>query len=177
MHHKSCTISAVYVLKHKADIPGKILNAESMFCVCVSTAHLHFELGVEQQHKVDVGIATVHIHQEGVFHHQPAVWPAETKSVMANAVQTLDPVTAWPLDNGSLPEANPHRQHNEPLHAFSILHSYFYPHTHLDRVFSLQALGSQISDEGERTDREKFQLRKTKKTESQFNQAVRQQHV
>lgn len=55
-----------------ADLPGKVLNANSVFGVCKSTTHFHFELWVKQQHKVDVAIVSVHIHQEGVFHHQPA---------------------------------------------------------------------------------------------------------
>lgn len=89
-----------------ADLPSEVLDADSIFGVSVSTAHFHFELRVKQQHKVDPAVVSVHIHQEGVFHHQPAARPAETELMMANAVQALDPVAPRPLEDGSLPETS-----------------------------------------------------------------------
>lgn len=56
-------------------------------------ADLHLELWVKQQHKVDLAVIPAHIDEEGVFHHQPAVRPAETEPMVAKAVQTLDVVT------------------------------------------------------------------------------------
>lgn len=64
--------------KQTADPPSEVLEADSISGVCVNAAHFHFELWVEQQHKVDLAVVSVHIHQEGVFNHQPAARPAET---------------------------------------------------------------------------------------------------
>lgn len=55
-----------------AELPSEVLKADSIFGVCVGTAHFHFELLVKEEHKVYASIVSVHIHQEGVFHHQPA---------------------------------------------------------------------------------------------------------
>lgn len=63
---------AVGAQANTADLPSEVLDADSIFGVCVGTAHFHFELWVKQQHKVDPAVVSVHIHQEGVFHHQPA---------------------------------------------------------------------------------------------------------
>lgn len=87
-----------------AELPSEVLKAHSIFGVCVGAAHFHFELLVEKQHKVYVSIVSVHVHQEGVFHHQPAPWPAEAETMMTNTVQALDPVAPWSLENGPLPE-------------------------------------------------------------------------
>lgn len=67
-------------------------------------ANFHTELWVKQQHKVDSAIIPAHIHEERVFHHQPALRPAETELMMAKAVQTLNAVTTWPLVNRPLPK-------------------------------------------------------------------------
>lgn len=58
--------------QHTADLPSEVLKADSVFGVCIGTPHFHFELWVKQQHKVDVAMVSVHIHQERVFDHQPA---------------------------------------------------------------------------------------------------------
>lgn len=55
-----------------AKLPREVLKTHSVFGVCVSAAHFHFELLVKEQHKVDAPIVSVHVHQEGVLHHQPA---------------------------------------------------------------------------------------------------------
>lgn len=81
------------IIKHIADLPSEVLDADSIFSVCVSTAYFHFELWVKQQHKVDATVVSTHVQQEGVFHHQPAARPAETELMMTDAVQALDPVT------------------------------------------------------------------------------------
>lgn len=69
-----------------AELPSEVLKADSIFGVCVGTAHFHFELLVKEQHKVYASIVSVHIHEEGVFHHQPASGPAEAELVVTNAV-------------------------------------------------------------------------------------------
>lgn len=97
---------AVSVGVNKADLPSEVLDADSVFGVCVGAAHLHFELGVKQQHKVDPAVVSVHVHQEGVFHNQPASRPAKAELMMANAVQALDPVAARPLKDRPLPETS-----------------------------------------------------------------------
>lgn len=56
----------------RTDLPGEVLQADSVFGVCVSMAHSNFELWVKQQNEVDPPFVSVHIHQERVFHHQPA---------------------------------------------------------------------------------------------------------
>lgn len=76
------------------DPPCEVLDADSIFSVGVRSAHFHVELGVEEQHKVDVAVVSVHVHQEGVFDHQPPTRPAEAELVVTDAVQTLDPVTS-----------------------------------------------------------------------------------
>lgn len=75
-----------------ADLPSEVLDAHAISGVCVGTAHFHFELLVKEQHKVDASVVPVHVHQEGVLHHQPAPRPAEAEAMMTNAVQALDPV-------------------------------------------------------------------------------------
>lgn len=86
------------------DLPSEVLNAHSILGVCEGAAHLHVELWVKKQHKVDPAVVSVHVHEEGVLHHQPAPRPAETQLVVADAVQTLDPVAARPLENGPFPD-------------------------------------------------------------------------
>lgn len=87
-----------------AALPRKVLKADAIFGVCVGTAHFHCELLVKEQHKVDVSINSVHVHQEGVFHHQPAPGPAEAEAMMPDTVQALDPVAPRSLEYGPLPE-------------------------------------------------------------------------
>lgn len=112
--HNHRTTSGINMLPTKAvsagvntaDLPGEVLDADSVFGVCVGAAHLHFELGVKQQHKVDPAVVSVHVHQEGVFHNQPASRPAKAELMMADAVQALDPVAARPLKDRPLPETS-----------------------------------------------------------------------
>lgn len=77
-----------------AGVPGEVLDADAIFGVCEGTAHFHIELRVKQQHKVNSAVVSVHIHEEGVFHHQPAPRPAETELMVADAVQALDPMAS-----------------------------------------------------------------------------------
>lgn len=72
MYHNVTPDIKTYIGKDTADLPSEVLNADSVSGVCISTAHFHFELWVKQQHKVDLAVVSVHIHQEGIFHHQPA---------------------------------------------------------------------------------------------------------
>lgn len=69
-----------------SDVPSEVVKADSVFRVCVSTAYFHFELGIKQQHKVDVAVVSVHIHQEGLLHNQPPAGPAEEELMMTSAV-------------------------------------------------------------------------------------------
>lgn len=112
--HNHSTTSSINTLPTKAvgagvntaDLPSEVLDADSVFGVRVGAAHLHFELGVKQQHKVDPAVVSVHVHQEGVFHNQPASRPAKAELMMADAVQALDPVAARPLKDRPLPETS-----------------------------------------------------------------------
>lgn len=91
---------------NKADLPSEVVKAHSISGVCVRTAHFHFELRVKQKHKVDPAVVSVHVHQEGVLHNQPAARPAKAELMMTDAVQALDPVASRPLEDGSFPETH-----------------------------------------------------------------------
>lgn len=104
------------------DVPGEVLDAHAVLGVGEGAAHLHVELRVKQQHKVDSTVVSVHVHEEGVLHHQPAARPAEAQLVVADAVQALDPVTPRPFENGSFPDRQGKRKgHNSLLHVMPSL--------------------------------------------------------
>lgn len=137
--------------QHTADLPSEVLDADSVLGVRVRSAHLHLELWVKQQHKVDPAVVSVHVHQEGIFHHQPAPRPAETELMVTDAVQALDPMTSRPLEDGSLPKTSRHMLHIKALTCnVSPLSS--------SQDVYLQAFGSKIGDEGESADGEELQL-------------------
>lgn len=136
-----------------ADLPGEVLDAHSILGVSEGAAHLHFELRVEQQHKVDPAVVSVHVHQEGVFYHQPAPRPAEAQLVVADAVQALDPVATRPLENGPFPDARGHILKNLVRASLMLLFSKLFGND------CLQSLGSKVSDKGQSSDRKELQLK------------------
>lgn len=136
------------------DPPGEVLDAHSVLGVCEGAAHLHLELRVKEQHKVDPAVVSVHVHEEGVLDHQPAPRPAEAQLVVADAVQALDPVATRPLENGSFPERRGHMSREGER--TSLFHTF--PPNVLGSG-SLQSLGSEVRDKGQSSNRKKLQLK------------------
>lgn len=55
------------------NLPGEVLNANPILGVSICTTHLNFELRVKDQYEADDPVFPVHIEQEGVLDHQPAL--------------------------------------------------------------------------------------------------------
>lgn len=113
------------ILDTTVDLPGEVLNTDPILGISVCTAHLNFELWVKDQYKADDPVFPVHIEQEGVLDHQPALWPAEAELVMTNTVQPLDTVTSWPFEDGTLPEMQWHHSHCSHGHRISHIKIYW----------------------------------------------------